>query len=179
MPQNPQLPAVINGAYPTSSVSALVAAVASLKRPPIADLKQTVAQSIPSGVLTALTLNLEVIDTDIDGVGGHDNVTNNSRWTCRYPGVHLLGGGYGAAASSAGSRVVQYLVNGIPVDACDVVSFSNSASIAARVCARAKLVTLGINDYVEIAGFQDSGGALNTSVVGSDRSNLTIVKVSD
>ena len=49
---------------------------------PRAVMRKTANQSIPNATLTAVTWDLEDVDTD----GGHSNVTNNSRYTAQTAG---------------------------------------------------------------------------------------------
>ncbi|WP_050778015.1 hypothetical protein [Micromonospora sp. ATCC 39149] len=142
---------------------------------PAAMLRQTAAQSIPTGgSFTPVTFGSEVFDDDPDGVGGHSTSSNTSRYTVRYPGIYLLGGGCGFAVSATGVRGVAWLLNGAVIDGSDVMLQAvTTASTSTRVPARQITVSLAEGDYVELGAFQTSGGALNT-VTGSAAASMSV-----
>ncbi|MFG2054763.1 hypothetical protein ACGFI9_12100 [Micromonospora sp. NPDC048930] len=143
---------------------------------PAARLVQTVAQSIPSGgTFTAVTFTTEVEDTDPDGIGGHSTVTNTSRYTCRYPGLYLLGGGVGFSQNVTNARGCAWLLNGAVVDGSDVMLMAVTVgATATRVPARPWLMRLAEGDYVELGAFQNSGGALATVAGGAAASSMSV-----
>jgi hypothetical protein len=145
----------------------------NLANVPLAYLVQTTVQSIPSAVFTAIQFNTEPLDT----AGGHDNVTNNTRYTCKKAGKYLLGGGV-ATASAAGFRAVRWSTNGTSIAGSQMDT--NPQTGAEWPCpARAIIVTLALNDYVELELYQDiGGGALNTGVSNDTRSSMTVVFLS-
>ena len=130
--------------------------------PPMAHLRQSAVQSIPNGVSTAITFELEDVDTNLVGTPQHDLVTNNSRFTAVYPGWYLCTGGVGFAANVTSRRGSSWGVNGVATTASDVRGAATSAS-AAIYPARTMFLFLNVGDYVELFAFQDSGGALNTN----------------
>lgn len=127
---------------------------------PIAGLRQTAAQSIPNTTFTPVTFGAE----DIDSANGHDNVTNNSRYTAVYAGWHLVAGGCGFVANVTGRRILAWYVNGSAVNGGQL-SYPATAANDADYPARTMLVFLAIGDYVELNVYQESGGALNTASV--------------
>lgn len=162
MPVVPGTHTFTDGIAPSSEMNSYVRdPIAFLQRKPICKARQATLQSIPSGAFTSITLDAEDVDTDVDGVGGHDNVTNNSRFTARYPGYHSISGGCSFASNVTGRRGVRVAVNGTAVNGSTVVL---AATIAASVVVGndRNLVYLNVGDYVELQAFQDSGGALNT-----------------
>jgi hypothetical protein len=70
--------------------------------PPIARLtSEASTQTIPGGgVFTSIQFPTETVDT----YGGHDNVTNNTRYTCQRAGLYLISG-YASIAEGAGGGV--------------------------------------------------------------------------
>jgi len=142
---------------------------------PVARLVQTVAQSIASGgSFTPLTFTTELEDTDPDGLGGHSTASNTSRYTCRYPGVYLLGGGAGFAVNATGGRGCAWMLNGSVLDGTDVMANAVTvASTATRISARPWLVRLAETDYVELGVFHNAGAALNTAL-GSAASSMSV-----
>jgi hypothetical protein len=138
---------------------------------PIAVLRQSVAQSIPTGVLTPILMDSE----DLDTANGHSTTTNTARYTCPtgeagwYRGI----GQYVAAANATGSRVGVLVVNGstrkgqqgpLPGD--------TSLETAVQVSA---VFFLNAGDYVEMCGYHNRGSALSTTLTAMP-SFLTIYK---
>lgn len=148
-----------------------------LMRPPLVELRQTSAQSLTTGVSAAVTFNAEDADTDVDGTGGHDNVTNNSRFTARYAGWYQASGAVGFAGNATGRRGAVWFVNGVAPAGGNSVLQSGSAS-AICVPARTKHLFLDVGDYVELYAYQESGGALNTAVTSAEQSQMTVRWVS-
>jgi len=141
--------------------------------PPLAVLRQTVAQSIPHATQTAIQFNAE----DLDTAGGHDNVTNNTRYTAQKAGKYLLGGAVNTV-SATGFRGVVWFKNGSAVPGSQI----DSAPVAGSewpVAARTIIVTLAVSDFVELRLFQDTGGgALNTGVSSDVQSTMTVAFLS-
>lgn len=170
----PVLPAIVaGGPYPTSSLSALIAAVDFLQRRPAAELRQTIVQSIPASTFTAILFDVEDLDKNPDGSENHSTSVNTSRFTAVYAGWLHISGAIGYAASAAGAaRMSAIFVNGTALNGCRITNAPH-ATHAACVVVRTKSVFLNVGDYVEIAGFQDTGGALNTSVTADTQSSMT------
>lgn len=125
---------------------------------PIAQMRQTSNQAIPNNTWTALALDTE----DVDSAAGHDNSTNNSRYTAQYDGWYLAGGGVGYSANATGRRGYRYAINGTVVPGSDSL-IGATATGEPCVPGRAMLLMLEVGDYVEAQVFQNSGGALNTT----------------
>lgn len=143
----------------------------TITNPPQAMLRQTVAQSLPNNATTALTFDVE----DYDTVAGHDTVTNNSRWTVPvgYAGWYELAGGAGFASNASNIRTTQWLVNGVDIPSAQI---KVNATNGATTCMGTRVITVHLNegDYVQLGAFQNSGGALNTSVVSNEQSHMSI-----
>lgn len=137
--------------------------IAFLMKPPIFRLRQTVVQSLTSGVWTAVTFTTEDVDTDVDGVGGHDNAVNTSRYTARYAGWYEVSFMANIAASAAGQRGGRVAVNGTAITGSE--SFIDATAAGGiELPASTALVFLNVGDYVEAQALQSSGGAINTAV---------------
>lgn len=148
--------------------------IATLEAPPIARLRQTSAQSITNNAWQAVNFNAEDIDTD----GGHDNATNNTRWTCPRTGWYWIGGGVGFSPNTTGLRGVRWAVNGTALNGGESLNpTSTSGSVGSRIAARSMLVNLTAGQYLEMECFQNSGGALNASVGSSDQPSMDIMFV--
>jgi hypothetical protein len=140
---------------------------------PIAQLQQTVAQSIPTAAFTAITFTSEVIDRD----NGHNNVTNTSRYTAQTAGWYFVSGGIKWNASATGQRISAWYINGVQLDQNRFNN--NGASIQVSADAQSRLVNLNVNDYIELRGYQDSGAALLTATTGGlELSYMSVVWVS-
>lgn len=120
---------------------------------------RTAAQSIPNNIATAV--DLTAVDTfDTDGL--HDPAgANPSRITLGLIGKWEIRCAVGYSANATGVRRAQILLNG------GSWSFAQVASAGAgsqTVVAHSDVVVnTAITDYVQVAGLQDSGGALNTT----------------
>lgn len=145
------------------------AVLSFLLAPPVFRGRQTVAQSLTTSVLTAITLDSE----DVDSANGHSTVTNTSRYTAQYAGWYLLSGGVGFAFNATGNRAAFVRVNGATANACQ----SNQAAVSTgssttQVVISAEPMFLNVNDFAEIAGLQTSGAGLNTAVSADQQSRL-------
>lgn len=140
-----------------------------LLAPPIANLRQTAAQSLTTAVVTALTFNTE----DVDSAGGHDNVTNNSRYSANYAGWYQVSCGAAFSANATGQRFVQLKVNGSDANGTGA-EINATAALNCLVAGRTTLIYLNVSDYVEAYAFQNSGGNLNTAVTTYEHSSLTV-----
>lgn len=132
-----------------------------LLAPPVAHLRRTAAQSIPTGVATNVAWTTEITDTDI----GHDNVTNNTRYTAKTAGWFDCNATVSWALNSTGIRNVYFFKNS------STSSWPTVTIPAGGGYAYSKIVGaifLSVNDYLEVQGFQDSGVALNLDFGGTD-----------
>lgn len=145
-----------------------------LMRKPAAVLRQvTTPQPFASGTFTAVTFNAEDLDDDVDSIGGHSTSTNTSRYTARYPGWYLLGGGCSFAANATGRRGVRWAVNGTAINGSFVIGPASAANETA-VAARAMLVLLAEGDYVELQAYQNSGVSLNSVLTGDHQPSMSV-----
>jgi hypothetical protein len=82
-------------------------------------------------------------------------------------------------ANTSGIRAARLAVNGTAVDGsqAQVPAAATSPSICVHVAGQ--LVYLAVGDYVEIQGFQSSGGGLLTDVGGANSSRLTVMWASN
>ena len=137
---------------------------------------QKATQSIATGTWVALTWNVETNDSN----AFHDNTTNNSRVTIPsgYAGRYLIAtticydqsGGTGAryigVYKNGGS--VSLTATGIPGNVAVTGTFSMTYT---------EIVNCSVADYLEIYGYQSSGGALgvlgNASGAGISNFNVT------
>lgn len=179
MPTVPAVPTFSPGVLTTSQMNQLCDAINFLHSPPIAKLRQTVAQTLTTGVNTAITFTTESVDSDVDGVGGHDNASNTSRYTARYAGWYGVAGGVSFIGNATGIRLVRFAVNGTADDASDSLLINAGAGNTQRQPSRTTMVYLNEGDYVELYATQTSGGNLNTvATAGGEQSHMTVWRIS-
>lgn len=136
---------------------------------PVAELRQTIVQSVPNGG-AALLFDVEDIDTD----NGHSTSVNTSRYTAQTPGRFQFSGGVVFAANTAGRKGTWWLQNGSGVNGSSVVGPS-AAALTLATSSRVRTMLLnGTTDYVELFGYQESGGALNTAVSTFDQPSMSV-----
>lgn len=144
--------------------------VTFLANPPEFTGTQATVQSIASTTWTPIALDTAPIDTDT----GHNNVTNNSRYVIPFAGNYTVNGVYASTGNATGFRAARIQVNGSPVLGLASYVPGNSANEVA-VVTPTRTIAVNAGDYIEVAGWQSSGGALNTSVVDVDmRSGLWV-----
>ncbi|HZP55027.1 hypothetical protein [Actinocrinis sp.] len=131
---------------------------------PIVTAGQASVQSIPNTTWTSLTLDTTVVDS----YGGHSNTTNNSRYTAQVAGWYLCCGTCGFAANATGFRQIRLAKNGAQVTFSVATLPVVAATVATVIVTPTLQVFLAVGDYLEVQGFQSSGGALNTT--GADPS---------
>lgn len=140
---------------------------------PGAFLTQNATQSIANSTWTAISFDQSVFDS----YGGHSNVTNNTRYTAVVSGWYIVFGCVSYAGNATGNRGTAVAKNGTRVQgACGFVptiTVGNSPTTPSPPC----IVFLNVGDYVEIDGYQTSGGALATNSNSDLDSSMTIVWV--
>lgn len=156
------MPEMLDGAYPRGAKAPI-----NLVKKAIDDLKyqhrsvgckvyQSASQSIPNNTSTYLQFNSEYWDTE----SIHNNVTNNTRLTCRTAGKYLVVGQCVFEANAAGVRqvVVQQNRGDIPAGNSILPSAGGGTPTIVVV---STIFNLAIGDYVEMLTYQNSGGALD------------------
>jgi len=127
----------------------------------------SIAQSIPNNAVTVAALDgADVVDI----YGAHDSVVNNSRFVAPFDGKFVFSGGSGSVGNATGVRSILWTKNGV----ANVVAGGQSqwsvggAATPHSVPARTISVPMVAGDFVELALFQNSGGALNTNLGNGD-----------
>jgi len=108
-----------------------------------------------SGTNQAVTFNTE----RYDDAEYHSTSSNTSRLTIAQPGRYRVGGCLAFAANATGVRYAQLRVNGTTY-----IAIQGSVSMGGAVATILTVETdyeFAAADYVELVGYQDSGGALN------------------
>lgn len=125
---------------------------------PMAEVFQTISQTLSSVTWTPISQDSTFLDTD----GQHSNSVNNSRFTCQVAGFYTASGavGFNSGGSSRGAAIYK---NGTALSLASgaVTAASNTTHVAT---AGDVLVQLAVGDYVELYGWQNSGGNLVTAV---------------
>jgi hypothetical protein len=135
-------------------------AINFLHNPPGAQLFQSAAQSLANGSFVPITFTVE----GYDNRNAHSTSSNTSRYVCAVAGRYQVSGKITFTANSTGRRGSRWHVNGAVVDGTEAFLPSLTAPNEPAVVAVTTTALLAVNDYVELCGFQESGGALNTSV---------------
>lgn len=141
---------------------------------PAANVRQTTAQTgIVTAVFTSVTFTTEDLDSDPDAVGGHDTGTNTSRFVAQYPGWYRVAGAVAWANNATGQRGTRWAVNGTALNASAILLATISGNVTV-VPARTMLVSLGAFHYVELQGYQTSGGNLDMFVSAEYSSSMSV-----
>jgi hypothetical protein len=118
-----------------------------------------------TGILSATVTKL-VFDTErFDTAGNvastmHDNVTNNTRLTCRHAGKYEITGQVEWSASPA-NGILQIFLN-------DTTEISQTQVLGDYRCmVVATIWDLAVNDFVELRVYQGSGGTLSINKTAS------------
>lgn len=131
-------------------------------------------QVVAHGTWTALAWT-NYRSTQVGGM--HSTSVNPSRFTITAPGLYFIHGWCTFAASASGSvRAVRVTVNGTQQQQINYPNAQHATSIA---CPRITMIlALNANDYVELWGWQDTGGNLNSGLISSGvASECMIVKL--
>jgi hypothetical protein len=125
-------------------------------------LTKSAAQAISSASETAITWNTEDFDTDTM----HDNSTNTSRITFTTAGVYMFGATIPWAGSSSGRRYCYIRKNatGAWLDYSEVIP---PGAPAGTTQALHGVASFSASDYIEVYGYQSSGGSLDIYVDSS------------
>ncbi|GIG57403.1 hypothetical protein Lfu02_17750 [Longispora fulva] len=145
-----------------------------LLAPPLASLKQNTAQPFASASWTAFTFD----GLDFDRENGHSITTNNSRYTAKTAGWHLvIGTGYWPS-NAAGGRQVGLRINGGNIFAKQVVPTVGAGGFNLALTTSA-ITYLAVGDYIELLGYHTVGANLNTLIDSEGRSTLQLVRLSN
>lgn len=128
-------------------------------------------QNVSNVTFTALALDSETYDTDTI----HDNATNNSRLTCKTAGKYRITGHLFWAANATGLRDLSIRLNGTTY-----IAEVNQTPVSGTETAQNVTTTynLAVNDYVELIGYQSSGGVLVVERVNDTSPTFMMERVS-
>lgn len=130
---------------------------------PAVSIRRTANFSVPTGAYTAVALDAANSTEDFDTDGMHDPATNPSRITIKTPGLYLLEGGGEFASGGGAVRYTQIHKNGTVIPGSQtggplVAGWGTRQTTSV-------MVRCAAGDYLELVGFQDSGGALTWNSV--------------
>lgn len=114
------------------------------------------SQSLSNSTATAISFNVESFDTD----AFHDNATNNTRFTvpAGKGGYYLVNGSISYLGNATGLRAAYIYKNGSVANyTLQIAAVSAAANTILNFNSTIKLVA---GDYVELFGWQSSGGSL-------------------
>lgn len=123
--------------------------------------------TLTTATYTVVPLGAEVFDIVQSGDSpSHDNTTNNSRIYARTSGKYQISGQVTYAANATGARYIVIKKNaaGAIGSGTDLYSKATAAaSTSTSVDAATIEVDLTAGDYIEMFGYQSSGGNLNVN----------------
>jgi hypothetical protein len=128
-------------------------------------------QTLATATYAAVALDSEVYDYVQSGDSPHhDNATQNTRIVIRTAGLYEIVGQVGFANNATGGRIAQVRVNNSAVAAGSSPAVSGlGTNVMTGIVER----RLAIGDYVEIFGYQTSGGTLGIGQ-GADNTFLRV-----
>ena len=162
----------------TSQVLTVAAGVPSWATPAVStptfvgcDLRKTANQTIANNSTTKITFDSENFDSN----GFHDNATNNTRITIPsgYAGKYLFNFMVSWENNSTGHRSIIFYVNGAEGE--NISRLANSGTIF--VATATLFLNLSVGDYVEFAGYQNSGSTISINA-GTTSQNLASTRFS-
>ncbi|MEW2518124.1 hypothetical protein [Actinacidiphila alni] len=121
---------------------------------------QSSAQAVANATFASITFDTEIIDTE----GGHSTASNTSRYVCQVAGTYSVQASVCWATNTTGFRASRITKNGTTVPTSEqitapVTGFATTAFTATDVA-------LAVGDYIELGGYQSSGGSLSTTSNG-------------
>ena len=136
----------------------------------VCKVQRTTTQSINDSTVTAISFNLDVFD-----IGAwHDNSTNPERITPDLPGYYQVNGNAGFTSSALGTRRLYIMTqNGATLHAQSGIPGYVATGHVLPICVSALIYLDGATD-VQLGVYQNSGGALTTSVTGIGPSTLSV-----
>lgn len=120
---------------------------------------KTSDQSINSGVWTAITWGAALYDTD-------ECWSSGARMYAKHAGYYITGGNLFFESNNVGDRGVIILSSREGVYVASQVRLNRPGQDVATIVVG--MLYLDVNEYIEVQGFQTSGGALNVGRSGSN-----------
>lgn len=138
-------------------LDALVAALEFLYRPPVCVVVTSVTADVPDGVSTLIEVDAEIKDTDNMFSGG-----TPGRITFKTAGTFgVQGTGNWAPAAGGVVRAIEVWLNGVTrIANVDGPPLGASTEVGQTTPFVIRDFVVGPDDYIELFGYQDSGGVL-------------------
>jgi hypothetical protein len=137
----------------------------NFRQVPQARVYHNANQAIANNAMTALAFNSERWDLGTPNLDMHDMAANNSRLTCRVPGLYLITGCAEYPANANGVRGLEVFLNGATSIAWEDVHADDGVSGTDLTITTT--YRLAVGDYVELRAYQTSGGNLNVNAVAN------------
>lgn len=125
---------------------------------PAATLYMTSAWS-PSSGTTGLTVPWNA--SAYDNWAGHSNSTNNTRYTVQVAGVYAVSAAVCWTGNATGLRISELWKNGSMLPGTEIYEGADGTNNV-TVVNPPYLVQCAVGDYLEVNGYQNSGGSLAT-----------------
>lgn len=145
----------------------------SLRSGGFCELTQTQPQEILENTDHPVIFQNEEVDRD----GGHADLENISRYYVKTAGRYMLSGFVAFSANATGFRASKLMVNGGTSSERTLTTTlrpTQTGGIEVFIPVGFRIVSLAVNDYVELRARQNSGGTLMTSVADAG-SALTVM----
>lgn len=110
-----------------------------------------------------------------DTYGGHSTSTNPTRYTAKQAGYYLVWGAVCMATNTTGSRGARIALNGTAVRGAAQMLAPASGSNTSIATTPMPIYMNGTTDYVELQGWQQSGGGLSTTINGDVNTGLYVL----
>jgi len=161
--------------WSAAKANQLEAGVNDVSYAPAVRVTHNTTQSITSAVETSLAFNTERFDQAGNAADTmHDNVTNNSRLTCRYAGVYQITAHVEWATTPTTSAYIRIRLNGATNIAMNGFS---GGTIDYRQMHVSTLYAMAVNDYVEVRVNQGSGAGVNINSTANYSPEFMMVRV--
>lgn len=154
---------VINGNLDSSNLASGAVTSTQIGTLPQVRVTNTIVQSIPNSTVTAFTFDTQ---THRSVSSMHSTSTNPSRIIAPVAGLYAISATAIFAGNVTGGRWAGLRLNGTTAmpGGSDFANPAGGLYVVLRIQTEYRLA---INDYVEVLGWQNSGGALNTAVDNS------------
>ena len=134
-----------------------------LFNPPRCSVRESASTNIPNNADTPIVWDVTEYDIDVEsGLATPWRTGTTSKLYCHTAGLYHIGFGLSMQANATGLRIAYLRLNGSGATPnLEVQQPSASASFAPQLVGSRDLV-LAEGDYIELMGYQNSGGALLT-----------------
>lgn len=160
----------LTGSYPNPGLAAGIVTPSNFATIPSVRVRRTIDQSIADNTNTVIQFNSEAFDT----AAMHDNTTNNTRLTAPVAGKYLVTGNVAWAASGVDRRLIEFSkTSGVTQTTVAENTVDPVQTAVTTIQGLSTVVDMAGGDYVELAVFQHTGGALNVAQ-DNEQPNFTL-----